>query len=321
MNTIQPLITIGIPTFNRSASLKAYTLPSIENLNYQNYEVIIVDDYSTDETQQLLSEYQNRLQNLQVLLNPGNKGTPFSRNRILENAKGEIIVFMDDDVSLFPNCLEEILKVYTQYPEVMFIWGCVYQCHGSHDRNKPTFGSGSLFSIRSIIADYFQFDTNIRYLKTYVCEEHDFARRVQKGGAKIIKGETVQANHYQAPSQNRPWRSLGGDFNHLYDQMKRENNSIPMYYYSLFLGVILTIQNLFKKHDSGKIVNKHHLHEAVIMFKNILVLIKQKQFLLTVKCFFYAIIDIPVRAKVRSKIELKKSKEFSLLAQSGTTTS
>jgi hypothetical protein len=57
------------------------------------------------------------------------------------------------------------------------------------------------------------------------------------------------------------------------------------------------------------------------MFKNILLLIKQKQFLLTVKCFFYAIIDIPVRAKVRSKIELKKSKEFSLLAQSGTTTS
>jgi GT2 family glycosyltransferase len=203
----------------------------------------------------------------------------------------------------------------------MFIWGCVYQCHGSHDRNKPTFGSGSLFSIRRIIGDYFQFDTNIRYLKTYVCEEHDFARRVQQGGAKIILAETVKANHYQAPSQNRPWRGLGGDFNYLYDQMKREDNSISMYYYSLFLGVILTIKNSFKKHDSNQMVNKYHLHEAVLMFKNILVLIKQKKLVLATKCFFYAIIDIPVRAKLRSKNELKKSKEFSLLATNVMTTS
>ncbi|WP_016953242.1 glycosyltransferase family 2 protein [Anabaena sp. PCC 7108] len=310
MKPTQPLITIGISTYNRYISLKDYSLSSIEKLTYQNYEVIIVDDGSSDETPQILSEYQDKLHNLQIFCNDKNRGTPFSRNRILEKAKGDIIVFIDDDVSIFPNCLEEIIKVYTQDSQVMFIWGCVYQCHGSNDRNAPTFGTGSLFSIRRIIADCFRFDTNIRYLKTYVCEEHDFARRVQSAGAKIIKVQSVKANHYQAPSRNRYWRGLGGHLNYLYEQMKQDLNSINMYYFHLFLGVILVIKSLLKIRDVEKNMNDYQLKEAVFMFHHLLILIKERKFLLAGKSLFYITIDIPIRAKIKNKMEIEQAKKF-----------
>lgn len=313
MNITRPLITIGISTYNRSASLEEYSLASIEKLTYQNYEVIIIDDYSTDDTPQVLSKYQNRVNNLQTYRNDKNRGTPFSRNRILEKAKGNIIVFLDDDVSLFADCLDEIIEIYTQDKEVIFIWGCVYQCHGSNDRNAPTFGTGSLFSVRRIIADYFRFDTNIRYFKTYVCEEHDFARRVQRGGAKIIKASTVKANHYQAPAKNRPWRGLGGDINHLYEQMKQNSNSVSMYYHYIFLAIILTIQRLLKKNDVETSLNKDKLKETFSIFHDVLVLMKDKKFLLACKCLFYLLIDIPIRAKIKNRIEMKQADNFTKL--------
>ena len=308
MNIAQPLVTIGISTYNRSESLHQYSLSAIEKLTYPNYEVIVVDDCSTDKTQQILCQYKDKLKKIRIFRNDKNRGLPYSRNQILKNAKGNIIVFTDDDVSLFPNCLDEIIKIYTQYPEVAFIWGCVYQCHGSHDRNEPTFGSGSLFSIKGTVVNCFRFDTNIQYFKTYGCEEHDFARRVQRAQLKIIKAETVKANHYQAPAKDRAWRGLGGDLNHLYEITKR--NSIWMYYKCLILGIPYTFQRFTAKNDFEEKFHQYPYKEAIHAFYRVLVFIKEGKLEIAGKYLFYTIVDIPIRAKIRGTMETKQARKF-----------
>ncbi|WP_414550052.1 glycosyltransferase family 2 protein [Anabaena sp. CCY 0017] len=315
MNIAKPLVTIGICTNNRAESLSTHSLSAIEKLTYPNYEVIIVDDGSTDKTQQILYEYKDKIENLYILRNQKNRGVLYSRNRVLENAKGEIIVFNDDDVSLFPDCLDEIVKAYMQYAEVGFIWGGVYQCHGSHDRNKLTFGSGSLFSLRRIVANHLKFDTNIRYFKTYVCEEHDFARRVQKAQIKIIKLDTAKSNHYQALHKNRPLRGIGGDLNYLYEKVK--NNSLLEYYKSLMLGIIYIIQ-CFPLKDNGDKLSYHNqmiYKEAVLSFYKIFVLIKNGKLVIASKYLFYVMLDIPIRAKIKSRIEAKQISALSQTVQ------
>lgn len=300
----QPLITIGICTFNRLESLCKYNLPAIEKLIYTNYEIIIVDDCSTDKTQQILSEYQQKNHKLSVLRNQKNRGLPYSRNRILENAKGEIIVFTDDDVSLFPDCLNEIVKAYNQDPEVLFIWGGVYQCHGSWDRNQLTFGSGSLFSVKRVVAEHFRFDTNIRYFNTYGCEEHDFARRVQREQAKIVKIAAVKANHYQAPAKDRAWRGLGGNLNYLYEKVKQ--GSILEYYKSVVSGIPYAIQRLTLNYHTQSKSDKSTYQEAVHSFYQVLILIKHGKFLIASKYLFYVMADIPMKAMGRKRIEQKQ---------------
>jgi glycosyltransferase involved in cell wall biosynthesis len=305
----QPLVTIGISTYNRSESLRQNSLAAIEKLTYSNYEVIVIDDNSQDETQAILQDYQTKISNFKFFRNSKNQGLCHSRNRILEQSKGDIIVFIDDDVSVFPNCLDEIVNAYAQDPDALFAWGGVYQCHGTCDPNQLTFGSGSLFSMRRIIAQHFRFDTNIHYMKTYGCEEHDFARRVQKAAAKIIRTPAAKANHYQAPAKNRAWRALGGDLNYLYERSK--SNSVFEYYQSLLVGLWNVIVQATLNHQSEENTVQNPYKKLIhSLCHQLLIMMRDGQWITAAKCLFYGVVDIPVKAFLQSRIEARQADSF-----------
>lgn len=296
-----PLVSIVISTFNRVSSLRTYSFPAIEKLTYPNYEVIVVDDGSTDDTQSFLKTYEGHIKNLQVLRNNKNQGVTFSRNYGIAHTNGDIVVFIDDDVSPFPDCLNELINVYTEDPDVMVIWGCVYQYGGSGSEGIPTFGSGSLWSMRRTVFERFRFDTNLRYFRTYACDEHELARRIQKQGFKIIKCERVRANHFRAPAENRNRRGLGGDLNHLYEKVK--SGSITEYYACLLLGFPLALNRVLTKSEFDERVRQHPYKQAFYTPYRLLVFIKQRKFSIAAKWFFYVLIDIPLRAKTSVLLE------------------
>ena len=302
-----PLITIGISTFNRVQSLREYCLPALEKLNYSSHEIIIIDDCSTDETYDFLHSYTTNRNEFRVFRNRKNQGLCYSRNRILEESKGDIILFSDDDVSLFPECLGELTSLYEKDPQIMFVWGCVYQCHGLNDKEKETFGTGSLFSIRKIVSEHLQFDTNIRYFKTFGCEEHDFARRLQKTKIKLVKAVMVKANHYQAPAKDRAWRGLGGDLNYIYEQVKK--GSVVEHYQFLLAGLGYAGKKLLGlPSDENKVRVK--CQKSVHALHNILALMRQGKLITAGKYLFFVMIDIPFRAVVRRKVEATHLNNF-----------
>ncbi|WP_343613162.1 glycosyltransferase family 2 protein [Flavobacterium sp.] len=94
MNTITdfPLVSIVIPTYNRSYCLHA-TIESAINQTYQNTEIIIVDDGSTDDTKNLVSMFGNRIAYIQK----SHTGQADTRNVGLQHANGEIIAPLDSD--------------------------------------------------------------------------------------------------------------------------------------------------------------------------------------------------------------------------------
>lgn len=303
-----PLITIGIPSYNRAKSLREISLPSIQNLYYPNYEVIVVDDCSTDNTIEILEEYQKKFKRFRFFRNSTNSGPCLCRNKVLKESAGEIIVFIDDDVSIFPDCLDRILEEYNSDSEVLFIWGGIYQCHGNCDPNKLQTGMGSLFSFKRVIADHFTFDNNISYLKSYVIEEHEFARRVKRGKAKIIKTTKAKCNHYAQPSSNRPFRGLGGDLNRLYELVKK--GSIPEYYKSLFKGLFYPIQYVLKKKNLEELTNQDSYPQAVRAWFHFLNILKKLEFIKASKYLFYILIDIPIKAYNRRFIDQEEIKYF-----------
>ena len=112
-----PLITVLTPTFNR-----AYILPtaikSVLAQTYQNFEYIIIDDGSTDNTEEIVRGFNDP--RIKYILNSRTKGPSGARNTGMDKAKGAWITFLDSDDEWYPNLLEVMLKHISQNPQTMF---------------------------------------------------------------------------------------------------------------------------------------------------------------------------------------------------------
>lgn len=121
------LVSIIIPTYNR-AHLIGETLDSVLAQTYSNWECIVVDDGSSDDTHILLGEYSNRDSRFSYIVKPADikKGASISRNLGLKIAKGEFIQFLDSDDILAPNKIEvqlDLLKKESKYTISTCMWG------------------------------------------------------------------------------------------------------------------------------------------------------------------------------------------------------
>lgn len=90
------MISIVVPTYNSSETIKT-TIESILNQSFQNWELIIVDDCSEDNTTELIQEYIARDERVNLYKNKENSGAGFSRNYGILKAKYNYIAFCDSD--------------------------------------------------------------------------------------------------------------------------------------------------------------------------------------------------------------------------------
>lgn len=90
------LVSVNLTTFNRAHKLKR-CLDSILRQSYQNIEIIIVDDCSTDNTHQIINNYQVKHKRIKYFKHNINKGNAHARNTALEKSSGYYVAFMDDD--------------------------------------------------------------------------------------------------------------------------------------------------------------------------------------------------------------------------------
>jgi glycosyltransferase involved in cell wall biosynthesis len=116
-----PLISIVMPAFNVEKYIKK-AVESIINQTYNNWELIIIDDGSTDNTVQIIKSFTDkRIIFLKNKKNIGHRGFVRNLNRGLELAKGEFIVRMDsDDISL-PTRIEEQIAFLQKHPNITFL--------------------------------------------------------------------------------------------------------------------------------------------------------------------------------------------------------
>jgi len=87
-----PLISVIIPTCNRGAVLE-HAIESVLNQTLKNFELLIIDDGSTDHTPQLVTTYQNRIKYFTQI----NQGPAAARNFGIQNSQGDLICFLDSD--------------------------------------------------------------------------------------------------------------------------------------------------------------------------------------------------------------------------------
>lgn len=129
-----PLVSVVIPTFNSSKFI-LQAIRSVEEQTYQNYEMIIVDDGSADNTVELVSK--------RILFNPriklfkiNHSGIPsVPRNYGIQKSSGEFVAFLDSDDLWHSNKLKEQLIAFKENPGLLFVYS-----------TSITFGDYNFFS-------------------------------------------------------------------------------------------------------------------------------------------------------------------------------
>ncbi|MDP8259051.1 MAG: glycosyltransferase [Candidatus Aadella gelida] len=196
MNTETPLFTVIIPSYNRESFLKI-SIDSVLSQTCSAFELIVVDDGSTDSTHSLLSSYHdNRL----ICIHQANKGVSSARNRALEIAKGQFVAFLDSDDRWLENKLERAKSFIEEFPSIsVFHTEEVWYRHGKilsqlKKHKKPTghiyqlalplccIGTSTVVINKKVFSDVGFFDEDME-----ACEDYDLWLRItNKYEVKLI---------------------------------------------------------------------------------------------------------------------------------------
>ncbi|MCR4032751.1 MULTISPECIES: glycosyltransferase family 2 protein [Flavobacterium] len=103
------LVSILIPTYNTEKFIRS-TIESVQNQTYTNWEMILVDDASTDKTVAIIEEFAQKDSRIKLFKLPENRGNGFARNAALEKATGKYIAYLDADDLWFREKLEKQIQ-------------------------------------------------------------------------------------------------------------------------------------------------------------------------------------------------------------------
>lgn len=127
------MISIVIPLYNKELSI-GYTLQTVLTQTYQDFEIIIVNDGSTDHSVEEVAKVTDpRIR----LIHQSNAGVSAARNRGIEEAKGEYIAFLDADDEWKPDYLKTQYELTQKYPECS-VFTCNYEFKDSQGKITPT---------------------------------------------------------------------------------------------------------------------------------------------------------------------------------------
>jgi glycosyltransferase involved in cell wall biosynthesis len=111
MTAEEPLVSVYLPTHNR-AMLLTRAIESVLCQTFTNFELIIVDDGSSDTTPEILRHFAARDSRVKALRSEKSQGAPIARNMAIYAARGVYLTGIDDDDEMQPTRLDELLKAY-----------------------------------------------------------------------------------------------------------------------------------------------------------------------------------------------------------------
>lgn len=278
---MKPFVSIVICSRNRLAALKKYALPSLLNLDYPSFEVVIVDDASSDGTNEFLITYCQEHPHIKAIQNQIAKGLCNARNIGIGHCRGEIIAFIDDDCSVSPNWLNELTKAYGD-EKVAVVGGVSYKGDSNEIYIDDKHIWGCNMSFKASIFKMFEFDTGLKY--SHYADETDLIGRILAHGYGKAIAKSATAKHYVEEAAYRKQQPLTAYLNYHYMNAKR--SSLLGYY---------------------KYVLKHSLKHAALVeyglnFKGKKLSLFPLLHLIAKKGIYYIyifLLEIPISAKIK----------------------
>lgn len=126
--TNNPLFSVLIANYN-NAKFIGNTITSIEKQTYSNWEIIIVDDCSTDTSIAIIERFQKKNARIKLFKNSKNEGCGYTKNMCVSFAMGEICGFVDPDDTITSNALEVMVKTHLKYQDASIVFSNYFHCN------------------------------------------------------------------------------------------------------------------------------------------------------------------------------------------------
>ena len=179
----QPLVSVIIPVYNAEKTI-IRTLESVVNQTYKNIEILVINDGSKDNSEQLISNYVSQVDNKNIrLISKENGGVSSARNRGIDYATGDFIAFLDSDDFWLPNKIEMQLNVFENNPQI----DCL-----ATNMNKVVLKKIFGFSFKQIT----EITPRMMMLKNFLCIQTVLAKKEAiKNTGYFIKRHNEDANY------------------------------------------------------------------------------------------------------------------------------
>ena len=146
-------ISVIIPLYNKEKYIEK-TLQSVFQQTFTDYELIIINDGSTDQSNEIVKSICENKENT-TLISQKNQGLSATRNRGIRAANGEIIALLDADDFWNENYLMEIYKLYNDYPEASLFGTDYLEKHNSKNLLEPSKNISKKLKNTSFLVDDF----------------------------------------------------------------------------------------------------------------------------------------------------------------------
>lgn len=204
-----PLVSVVLPTYNR-ATLLSRAIESILAQDYPNFELIIVDDGSTDNSPQIIAQYVKKSSKIRTFRNPQNKGISFSRNVGNKMALGKYIAVMDSDDISMPHRLRTEVQYLEKHPDIVGVSSSMTNLKTGKDIFKPHLNPFFLFDNtfghpQTMVRKSFLDEHAIEYDETYIASvDYDFWAKVFMAGGRLSVLTSEQLVSYRGHGENPP---------------------------------------------------------------------------------------------------------------------
>ena len=129
-----PLVSVIIPTFNRAHIIER-AIESVRQQTFQDWECLVVDDHSTDNTKEFIEKYKSKDSRIKYFINERTKGANGARNTGIIHAKGIYISFLDSDDCWHRNMLEKQMEKYMSDPSISCVYSKIQTIVNENDKH------------------------------------------------------------------------------------------------------------------------------------------------------------------------------------------
>lgn len=202
------MVSVVIPVYNEPDGLKA-TLKALIEQYYPkgNYEIIVVDNGSKDHTLQVAEHYQNQYPNLVISEREHQlQGSYAARNKGIRISKGDILCFIDADMTVSPDYLQQVVNIFeTQHPDYL---GCAVSLYSDKNTLAAKYNQLSGFSVRADLEHNQFVPTCCLSVKRAVFNtvglfderlesggDYEFGQRVYQAGLKQFMADNIVMKH------------------------------------------------------------------------------------------------------------------------------
>lgn len=315
-----PFISIVIANYNGESYLRT-CLTSLLKSSVTNYEIIVIDNNSTDTSIEIVSEFKKRDSRIKILRNKVNIGVPASRNIAISKCRGEIVILLDNDTEVKTNSIEQLIKPLIDKTDVgaaqallidfenrnliqmagghlipQAIWLMGFYERSEYKKVKSKLGDTNIIAISAALAVKKEVLNKIGgydpLLYNY-SDDLDFSWRIWVAGYRVVLAHKAIVYHYTKSVARRA--NIGANKFDIYFQMAKNS-----------------YRSIFKNYETVNVIKYLPISLFINLSRAILVLIRRgdlSALLATLYSIWWSILNLP--NTIKSRADTQRVRKFS----------